>query len=232
MSINIKNSLVEYMVNEDKKKYHTDLHSAIDEKYKSNKIVQNKNCLQMTPGAMFKQEAEDKWQNVRLNFAKKNKSAIDKLSKKLKLIESEMQLSEEARNKSSDAERDNYLNQRDAWKIPAKKLGIHKYLTGNGQISNSKLRTALMKIKSESARKDELNKINDLYKQYGALANKLLKQAYQTEKSISDKDSMLIDKYNKLVPQINIVRKEMQLLSANLYDFNNCEIRNPIKELA
>ena len=208
----------------DKERYHVDLHSAIDKKYQSIKIEKQGNSIMFSPYDLFSKEAEQEWADARLEFANKNKSAIAKLTKQLKSIEADIEKSNEARKNLQNANYENSSNSTQAWKVPAKKLDIHKYLTGNGGMSRAKVMKSLSKFKTDAEKQAEINRINALYKQYAAMANEAMKNARAKRTTLSSTDSELIDNYNKLVPQVNNARRELELLSANLYNFRDYKV--------
>ena len=98
--------------------------------------------------------------------------------------------------------------QRDSWKAIAKRLGIHRYLTDNGQISTAKLKRG---VKGDRA---AAQRVLETYNQYVREVN-AEEQARQYHQ-VTEQDRAQGHRYNQLCDPVNALRRQINLLSGNL----------------
>lgn len=183
---------------------HPDIHKAIEEVYaKDESIKSYGNSWMYSPYDSTSHEAVRK---IEEEFAKKNHKKLAELNQQLMDARSEMSQYEKAAKESSDLGYELQQGRRMMWKDVAKKLNIHQYLTGSGQLSVAKVRN---KHKEDQAKVLE---ILDIYnKQYVPEVNRLSNEINQEAKKGKDLTAMreATEKYNQCVQKVNAIRGEI-----------------------
>jgi hypothetical protein len=222
---NETNYLADRFLQNDKERFHPDLHSALEARHKGIKMEHQtgKDGILATtifsPYDMYEEAHQKAFDAEVQAFIIKNKPEVKRLFADYQRIEAEMAKADDAIKRSREANSHNYSMGRNAWKTIAKELGIHKYLTDNGGLSKAKLMRAVDKIgKSEAT--VVLEKYN---KQYVPAVNKAMADNQSKKKSVSADDSKAIQVRNGYVNEINALRKQISLLSANSFNVRSGE---------
>ena len=212
-------SMIKRFLQNDKERFHPDLHDALEARLKGIKISGDKGMVTFMPMDMYEKDHQEAFNAKVQAFIIKNKPEIKKLFAEYQRVEAEMAKADDALERARDANSHTYSMGRDAWKTIAKDLGIHKYLTDNGGMSKAKLMRAVDKIgKSEATA--VLEKYN---KQYVPAVNKAMADNQSKKKSVSADDSKAIQVRNGYVNEINALRKQISLLSANSFNVRSGE---------
>ena len=200
-----KQLIIESFIKQDKKKYHPDLHSAVEQLYADCDVEESNGMISFMPHNFISKEAEDRFNGARERFKQRNIKQLNSLKSQLDRVEAEMRESEGARQRSQQKQWDN----QDAglyWKPIAKRLGIHKYLTASGGMSRAKLSK-----RSQSEIEAAVEIYNSKYIPAVKEASSRVKYAKNTPE-----DSDAIARYNQLVPTYNDLKQQIHSLSGCL----------------